>query len=280
MRTVYINLDSLNDTYFLGYTGEHQMTRVDLVVPAELAEATGYSLEFDVCGTQRIVSGLTATEGVVSYLIPYDITSIISRRASVALQLTGYIDDAVIGKSAVVNGYFEQGLTPVEVDDTLIPIVTEVHQNTASRHSHTNKEVLDLFGIDEHSNLLWNEEAVIPDLSEYVKANVAVKIGDNISFLYNDAGYITEAGLATYAKKSEIPTVPTNVSDFVNDAGYLTQHQSLADYALKAELPTVPTAVSAFTNDAGYLTQHQSLTDYATKTYVDTAIQGAIEGSY
>lgn len=249
MRTVFIDLDNLNDTYYLGYTGEHLMTRVDLKVNEELAEATGFSLEFEVCGTKRVVSNLQAVNGIVSYTIPMDITGITNRKCSIALQLTGYLNEEVIGKSAVVKGWLEQGIGAVEADETLVPIATEVHQNTAFRHNHANKEVLDMFGLDEFNNLIWNEESLVPDLS-------------------------------TYAKKTEVPAIGDNVSLLYNDAGYLTEHQSLADYAKKTDIPTVPTNVSDFVNDAGYLTQHQSLADYATKTYVDTAIQGAIEGSY
>ena len=113
-------------------------------------------------------------------------------------------------------------------------------------------------------------------------------------------GYLVEANLSEYAKKSDIPTVPTKTSQLTNDSnfltavpaeyiteteldnkGYLTEHQSLSDYAKKSEIPDVSHFITSIPeeyitetelNNKGYLTQHQSLEGYATKTYVDEQV--------
>lgn len=57
-------------------------------------------------------------------------------------------------------------------------------------------------------------------------------IPDKVSYLENDAGYITKAD------------VPTKVSELENDTGYIT----MAD---------IPTEISAFNNDIGYITEDE-----------------------
>lgn len=66
-----------------------------------------------------------------------------------------------------------------------------------------------------------------------------------VSEFNNDAGYLVEQDLASYAKKTEVPGlvhIPSNVSEFDNDAGYITESD-------------IPKKVSAFENDKAYLTQ-------------------------
>ena len=57
-------------------------------------------------------------------------------------------------------------------------------------------------------------------------------IPDKVSYLKNDAGYITKAD------------VPTKVSELENDTGYIT-------------MANIPTEISAFNNDIGYITEDE-----------------------
>lgn len=97
------------------------------------------------------------------------------------------------------------------------------------------------------------------------------------SELENDSGFIGEAGLAEYAKKSD---VPTKTSQLTNDSGFVDSTE-LGDYATKAELPI---KVSDLSNDAGYITD-AALTPYAktadvpTKTSELTNDSGFITGN-
>ena len=150
-----------------------------------------------------------------------------------------------------------------------------------------------------------------PNLSGYAKKTDIPDVSGFISEIPSEyvtdselaaKGYLVEADLSEYAKKSEIPTVPTKTSQLTNDSnfltavpaeyvteteldnkGYLTEHQSLSDYAKKSEIPDVSHFITSIPeeyitetelNNKGYLTQHQSLEGYATKEYVDTAIAG------
>lgn len=124
-----------------------------------------------------------------------------------------------------------------------------------------------------------------PNLSGYAKKTDIPDVSDFISEIPSEyvtdselaaKGYLVEADLSEYAKKSELP-----------------EGVDLSEYAKKSEIPTVPTKTSQLTNDSnfltsipaeyvtdtelnakGYLTQHQSLAGYATETYVDDAIAG------
>jgi hypothetical protein len=103
-----------------------------------------------------------------------------------------------------------------------------------------------------------------------------------LSGFANDAGYLTNADLATVAftgdynsliNKPTIPVIPTRLSDFVNDVGYITNPAVTWDQILnkpsfapvafnsdynslinKPTIPVVPTNLSAFNNNAGFIT--------------------------
>lgn len=179
--------------------------------------------------------------------------------------------------------------------------------------AYTDPDLSDYYTKEEVDNLIPD----VPSLAGYATEQWVL-----------DKHYISGVDLSDYAKKSDLPTIPKNVSYFYNDSGYLTQHQplktingqpisgtgnieisssggsvnvdydldsgstnpiansavtvavnskldasaytpvDLSNYALKSEIPTVPTNVSAFNNDSGYLTQHQSLAGYATEQWV------------
>lgn len=192
VRIVNIDLNKLQDEYFLGYTNEHLMTTINIKLTDELAVGNMFSIKFSVFGTRKIVSDLNAVDGIITYVLPQDITGVINRQCQVLLQVTAYLDGVIIGKSAVIDGELEDGLEAVEpIEPTIISLVDEIHFNTANRHNHENKAVIDLFSIG-NDKLLWNGEPIDTDID-----------------------------LSQYALKSEIPIVPTKVSAFTNDAGYL-----------------------------------------------------------
>lgn len=237
MRKVYIDLSRLKNNYFLGYCGEHNMTEIEITINQELAEADSFSLKFSVCGTSKIITNLTAANNKISYVLPQDITGILDKKCQCLVQVIAYLDGVIIGKSELIECYFDDAISEktTEIDENIISLESEILLNTANRHNHENKEVIDKFSFDE--KLLYDGEPISVDID-----------------------------LSEYAKKTDIPT---EVSAFENDKGYLTEHQSLEGYAKLTDLPTVPTNVSAFENDIGYLTEHQSLADYRTAAAQD-----------
>ena len=171
------------------------------------------------------------------------------------------------------------------------------HQSLAA---YATKTYVDNTVAENQPNLSgYAKKTDIPDVSGFISEIPSEYVTDSELAA---KGYLVEADLSEYAKKSEIPTVPTKTSQLTNDSnfltaipaeyvteteldnkGYLTEHQSLSDYAKKSEIPDVSHFITSIPeeyvtetelNNKGYLTQHQSLESYATKEYVDTAIAG------
>lgn len=80
MRIVNIDLSRLERSYFIGFTNEHQITELRFKLSNDLTAASGFSLMFSVFGTKRIVNGLEAENGVITYVLPRDITGIVKRK--------------------------------------------------------------------------------------------------------------------------------------------------------------------------------------------------------
>ena len=171
------------------------------------------------------------------------------------------------------------------------------HQSLAA---YATKTYVDNTVAENQPNLSgYAKKTDIPDVSGFISEIPSEYVTDSELAA---KGYLVEADLSEYAKKSEIPTVPTKTSQLTNDSnfltavpseyitetelnnkGYLTEHQSLSEYAKKSEIPDVSHFITSIPeeyvtetelNNKGYLTQHQSLEGYATKTYVDDAIAG------
>lgn len=159
--------------------------------------------------------------------------------------IASFTEEAVDNGKKYTFTYTDQTTSSFTIENSVVP-TEEISANTAARHTHSNKNVLDsITGIitPETTNRVGTD---LVQYEVYTKEaeDIYKSIPHKVSELENDKGYLTEhQSLTDYAKKSEIPAVPTKVSAFENDAGYLTQHQSLTEYAKKSEIPTVPTAL-------------------------------------
>lgn len=154
-------------------------------------------------------------------LTPEDIGAL-PDTTEIPIKVSELENDSGYAKSADLKTVAKTGSYNDLKDKPTIPTVptAEIAANTAARHTHSNKDVLDnITGIVDmdHKNNPVNQSDIVP----YEVFQAA-------------ANEILEA----------MPIVPTNVSAFTNDAGYLTQHQSLADYPKKTELATVATSGS------------------------------------
>ncbi len=130
------------------------------------------------------------------------------------------------------------------------------HQSLAA---YATKTYVDNTVAENQPNLSgYAKKTDIPDVSGFISEIPSEYVTDSE---LATKGYLVEADLGEYAKKSEIPTVPTKTSQLTNDSNFLTAIPS--EYITETEL-----------DNKGYLTQHQSLEGYATKTYVDDAVAG------
>lgn len=123
-----------------GIIGEHYATELIVTPPAIMPSEAVYRLCFEPGGLSEII--LQTTDGTLPYPLPSAVTA-----TSCCVTLIGYVGSEQIYKSRMVRLHFSQA---ADGDSSIIDprqpgIVDEVNQNTAARHSHDNKAVLDKF---------------------------------------------------------------------------------------------------------------------------------------
>lgn len=123
-----------------GIIGEHYATELIVTPPAIMPAEAVYRLCFEPGGLSEII--LQTTDGAFSYPLPSAVTA----TPYCCVTLIGYVGSEQIYKSRMVRLHFSQTADGDSSIDLQQPgIVDEVNQNTAARHSHDNKAVLDKF---------------------------------------------------------------------------------------------------------------------------------------
>lgn len=123
-----------------GIIGEHYATELIVTPPAIMPTEAVYRLCFEPGGLSEII--LQTTDGAFSYPLPSAVTA----TPYCCVTLIGYVGSEQIYKSRMVRLHFSQTADGDSSIDLQQPgIVDEVNRNTAARHSHENKAVLDKF---------------------------------------------------------------------------------------------------------------------------------------
>jgi hypothetical protein len=118
------------------------------------AEAV-YRLCFEPGGLSEII--LQTTDGAFSYPLPSAVTA----TPYCCVTLIGYVGSEQIYKSRMVRLHFSQTADGDSSIDLQQPgIVDEVNRNTAARHSHDNKSVIDLLTADDTGTLLYDGKVI------------------------------------------------------------------------------------------------------------------------
>lgn len=158
MRTVKIDYNSGSpkvsyDGSAIGIQGEHRASELVIVPPPDMPSDLEYRLAFDPGGMSDTLS---LTDGELRYELPQSIT----RHEVVSMNIEGYEGEARIYKSVMVELYFNEAVdtdSPVDADGHSIG--AEVAENTAARHTHSNKDILDRFG-ETDGNPTYNGEPI------------------------------------------------------------------------------------------------------------------------
>lgn len=123
-----------------GIIGEHYATELIVTPPAIMPTEAVYRLCFEPGGLSEII--LQTTDGAFSYPLPSAVTA----TPHCCVTLIGYVGSEQIYKSRMVRLHFSQTADGDNSIDLQQPgIVDEVNRNTAARHTHSNKAVLDKF---------------------------------------------------------------------------------------------------------------------------------------
>lgn len=143
MRTTTITVDYARPRgYDVGYRAENNFTELSLPVPAELEGADSYRVYFESTVGEYLQTGLlTPVDGYVAVKITSDV---VPEPGNMAAQLVAFADGEIVGYAPMITGSAKVSI-PDGTERLSPSLAAEIALNTAARHSHENKAVLDKF---------------------------------------------------------------------------------------------------------------------------------------
>lgn len=143
MQTRTITVDYARPRgYDVGYRAENNFTELSLPVPAELEGADSYRVYFEsTVGEYLQTELLTPADGYVTVKITSDV---VPEPGNMAAQLVAFGAGEIVGYSPVITGTAKVSI-PDGTERLSHSVAAEIALNTAARHTHENKAVLDKF---------------------------------------------------------------------------------------------------------------------------------------
>ncbi|MFR6363230.1 MAG: hypothetical protein ACLUN3_02325 [Acutalibacteraceae bacterium] len=128
--------------YDVGYRAENNFTVLALPVPEELEGADSYRVYFESTVGEYLQTGLlTPVDGYVAVKITSDV---VPEPGNMAAQLVAFADGEIVGYAPMITGSAKVSI-PDGTERLSPSLAAEIALNTAARHSHENKAVLDKF---------------------------------------------------------------------------------------------------------------------------------------
>ena len=143
MQTRTITVDYARPRgYDVGYRAENNFTLLALPIPTELEGADSYRVYFEsTVGEYLQTELLTPADGYVTVKITSDI---VPEPGNMAAQLVAFADGEIVGYAPMITGSAKVSI-PDGTERLSHSLAAEIALNTAARHSHENKAVLDKF---------------------------------------------------------------------------------------------------------------------------------------
>ena len=158
MQTRTITVDYARPRgYDVGYRAENNFTVLALPVPAELKDADSYRVYFEsTVGEHLQTEPLTPADGYVTVKITSDV---VPEPGNMAAQLVAFGAGEIVGYSPVITGTAKVSI-PDGTERLGHSLAAEIALNTAARHSHENKAVLDKFAESKDGKPTYNGQAL------------------------------------------------------------------------------------------------------------------------
>ena len=143
MQTRTITVDYARPRgYDVGYRAENNFTLLALPIPAELEGADSYRVYFgSTVGEYLQTEPLTPADGYVTVKITSDI---VPEPGNMAAQLVAFRAGEIVGYAPMITGSAKVSI-PDGTERLSHSLAAEIALNTAARHSHSNKDILDKF---------------------------------------------------------------------------------------------------------------------------------------
>ena len=143
--------------YDVGYRAENNFTVLALPVPAELKDADSYRVYFEsTVGEHLQTELLTPVDGYVTVKITSDV---VPEPGNMAAQLVAFADGERVGYAPMITGSAKVSI-PDGTERLSHSLAAEIALNTAARHSHENKAVLDKFAESKDGKPTYDGEAL------------------------------------------------------------------------------------------------------------------------
>ena len=158
MQTRTITVDYARPRgYDVGYRAENNFTELSLPVPAGLEGADSYRVYFESTVGEYLQTGLlTPVDGYVAVKITSDV---VPEPGNMAAQLVAFADGEIVGYAPMITGSAKVSI-PDGTERLSHSLAAEIALNTAARHSHDNKAVIDLLTADNTGTLLYNGKVI------------------------------------------------------------------------------------------------------------------------
>lgn len=158
MQTRTITVDYARPRgYDVGYRAENNFTVLALPVPAELKDADSYRVYFESTVGEYLQTGLlTPVDGYVAVKITSDV---VPEPGNMAAQLVAFADGEIVGYAPMITGSAKVSI-PDGTERLSHSLAAEIALNTAARHSHDNKAVLDKFAESKDGKPTYDGEAL------------------------------------------------------------------------------------------------------------------------
>lgn len=143
--------------YDVGYRTENNFTVLALPVPEELEDANSYRVYFEsTVGEYLQTELLTPVDGYVTVKITSDI---VPEPGNMAAQLVAFADGEIVGYAPMITGSAKMSI-PDGTERLSPSLAAEIALNTAARHGHDNKSVIDLLTADDTGTLLYDGKVI------------------------------------------------------------------------------------------------------------------------
>lgn len=158
MQTRTITVDYARPRgYDVGYRAENNFTLLALPIPAELEGADSYRVYFEsTVGEYLQTEPLTPANGYVTVKITSDI---VPEPGNMAAQLVAFADGERVGYAPMITGSAKVSI-PDGTERLSHSLAAEIALNTAARHSHENKAVLDKFAESKDGKPTYDGKAL------------------------------------------------------------------------------------------------------------------------
>ena len=158
MQTRTITVDYARPRgYDIGYRAENNFTELSLPVPAELEGADSYRVYFEsTVGEYLQTELLTPADGYVTVKITSDV---VPEPGNMAAQLVAFADGEIVGYAPMITGSAKVSI-PDGTERLSHSLAAEIALNTAARHTHSNKAVLDKFAESKDGKPTYDGQAL------------------------------------------------------------------------------------------------------------------------